>query len=751
MILLFEEYHYPKQLLKDVLGSYNYMATELKKDKAKVQYVGYFFSKEQDDSVFILPKVFIKEEGSSNKAFGRYQPEDIIYVDNLKKVDSKDKIESGTISQSDYSLIYEHSVWIYRAISQFVKRNSGTGIVDDMLVQNPVDANGERSQTFIDIILQLIDFHKNHHHLFTYIAIINSSGNNKIHWPKTISKTQPIVKDNTPYYIDFKNKNKVLNFDEELIVLFYSALKYISVKYNFKIKSDVQYNLLNTRKIEDLIETKRGTRLLKKIRRKYYSDELVKLWKLLYIFFDMAENIKSHKYHEDKLLVREFNRVFEDMVDFLISDDRKNLPSELYNQQDGKLVDHIYKGTSLLDDNNDIYYIGDSKYYKDTTNYSKNSIYKQFTYAKNVIQYNINVFNNKENVGKIRYRDPLTEGYDITPNFFIRGEVDFEKLNNKDSNIEKVTLEFTNKHFLNRLFDRDTLFIQSYSINFLYLLNIYSTNVESSVRTSLRNRIREDFISFLESKFDFYLLEPLYDIHDAIEKNFRRLNGKMYKPSSSGNLLVMALEKKYVLDNLILLSEIESDFKVHEYHLDEQEYKTINSFSYWSPTFNSVAEEEVPYGNNKSSSAKYEIIDSNSVLLGVYKNEDHKNWILEKKKYNVRLGNRVGAVKQNRQVLFAKYLVLYNINDETEFEIYELGDNHNIMTGEQMNSEGYPFEEDFKDKEYYVYTLLEKTTDIEIKDLPEFLKKKRQEFYCSTSENLALGAPIYVYKTELLA
>jgi hypothetical protein len=280
-------------------------------------------------------------------------------------------------------------------------------------------------------------------------------------------------------------------------------------------------------------------------------------------------------------------------------------------------------------------------------------------------------------------------------------------------------------------------------------LNIYSTNVESSVRTSLRNRIREDFISFLESKFDFYLLEPLYDIHDAIEKNFRRLNGKIYKPSNSGNLLVMALEKRYVLDNLILLSEIETDFKVHEYHLDEKEYKKITSFSYWNPTLHSVAEEVIPYGNNKSSTAKYEIIDSNSVLLGVYKNEDHKNWILEKKKYNVRLGNRVGAVKQNRQVLFAKYLVLYNINDETEFDIYELGDNHNIMTGEQMNSEGYPFEKDFKDKEYYVYTLLDKTTDIEIKDLPEFLQKKRQEFSSATHENIALGAPIYVYKTEL--
>lgn len=744
MILLFEEYHYPKQLLKDVLGSYSYLATELKGNKAKVQYVGYFFSKEQDDSVFILPKVFIKEQANATLAFGKYVPEEIINI-NV----NVDGVVKKLIDDGDHNIVFELSVWIYRAISQFISRNIDTDIVEDVIIQNPTDSNGDKSQTMIDIILQLLDFHKNHKHLFTYISIINASGNNKIHWAKTISKTQPIIKEKTPYYVEFRNKNKAVNLDEELIVLFYSTLEYLCDTYNFRIKSDVQYDLLSSQEISNLIETKRGARILKKIRKKYFTDEFVELWRLLYTFFDMAENIKSHKYHEDRLLVKNFNMVFEDMVDFLISDDRKNLPSELYNQQDGKLVDHIYKGTSLLDDNNDIYYIGDSKYYKDTTNYSKNSIYKQFTYAKNVIQYNINVFNNKWNIEKFRYRDPLTEGYDITPNFFIRGEVDFEKLNNQDSNIKKIKLEFTNKHFFNRLFDRDTLFLQSYSINFLYLLNVYSTNVESSVRTSLRNRIRKDFISFLESKFDFYLLEPLYDIHDAIEKNFRRLNGKIYKPSNSGNLLVMALEKRYVLDNLILLSEIEPNFKVHEYHLDEQEYKVINSFSYWSPTFNSVAEEEVPYGNNKSSSAKYEIIDSNSVLLGVYKNEGHKNWILEKKKYNVRLGNRVGAVKQNRQVLFAKYLVLYNINDETEFEIYELGENHNFMTGEQMNLEGYPFEKDFKDKEYYVYTLLEKTTDIEIKDLPEFLQKKRLEFYYATSENLALGAPIYVYKTEL--
>ena len=46
MILLFEEYQYPKQRLNEALSGYDYMCTELRNGKAKVQYVGYFFSKE---------------------------------------------------------------------------------------------------------------------------------------------------------------------------------------------------------------------------------------------------------------------------------------------------------------------------------------------------------------------------------------------------------------------------------------------------------------------------------------------------------------------------------------------------------------------------------------------------------------------------------------------------------------------------------------------------------------------------------
>ena len=543
MILLFEEYHYPKQLLKEVLGGYAHLYTELKNGKAKVQYVGYFFSKEKGDSVFILPKVFIDDQ---HKAFGKYLPEDITSINA-----NDDGVVKRLIEDGDHNVIFELSVWIYRAITQFVSRNIDTDIVDDAVIQNPTDVNGEKSQTMLDIILQLLDFHKKHRHLFTYVSIINASGNNKIHWAKTISKTQPIIKDKTPYYVEFRNKNKVVNLDEELVVLFYSTLEYLCDTYNFRVKSDVQYELLSSQKIRDLIETKRGTRLLKKIRRKYFTDEFVKLWRLLYTFFDMAENIKSHKYHEDRLLVKNFNIVFEDMIDYLIGSKTEGIPDELKNQADGKIVDHIYKAKSLIDDS-DIYYVGDSKYYAAWNEVGVNSIYKQFTYAKNIVQFNINLLHHWEPQHKSKdkhlpYRDSLTEGYNITPNFFIRGVVDSQNISYDENIKEQSDMLRFNKHFYNRLFDRDTLILKEYNINFLYVLSTYAIHIDSESRTHrLRTLFRNDLIESLDKTYTFYKVKQKaggISLEDLVRTHFYTFAGRMYK-SPEDDTIWVALEKE---------------------------------------------------------------------------------------------------------------------------------------------------------------------------------------------------------------
>ncbi len=547
MILLFEEYHYPKQLLNEVLSDYNYMCTELKNDNAKVQYVGYFFSKERNDSIFILPKVFIEEKNNQKLAFGKYIPENIIFINACENDgDVKRLIEDG-----DHNVIFELSVWIYRAITQFVSRNIDTDIVEDIVIQNPTEANGDKSQTMLDIILQLLDFHKKHRHLFTYISKINASGDNKIHWAKTVSKTQPIIKDNTPYYVEFRNKSKVVNLDEELIVLFYSTLEYLSNIYNFRIKIDVQYELISSQRIRNLIETKRGTRILKKIRRKYFTDEFVKLWRLLYIFFDMSENIKSHKYHEDRLLVKNFNIVFEDMIDYLIGSKVVDVPNELKSQADGKIVDHIYKAKSLIDDY-DIYYVGDSKYYAAWNEIGVNSIYKQFTYAKNIIQFNINLLHHWEPQDKskdkfLAYRDSLTEGYNITPNFFIRGVVDTQNISFEENIKEQSNVLRFNRHFYNRLFDRDTLILKEYNINFLYVLSVYAIHIDSESRTHrLRTLFRNDLIESLNNTYTFYKVKQRIggmSLEELVKTHFYTFAGRMYK-SPDDDTIWVALEKE---------------------------------------------------------------------------------------------------------------------------------------------------------------------------------------------------------------
>ena len=743
MKLYFEEYLYPLESLQNNVGNEVNLSL-LGNGKAKIPYVGYYYNAKINDTVFILPKVFISENG---KAFDRYDPKDII------DISSNDEKLKEFKKNSDDEVVFELSVWLYQAIRHYYERRQNTTITSDVQLQNVRPIGDKNSKTIIEIILELREFNKKHRNLFTYISLVKSSGNNKIHWTKTISKVQPVLQDGKPYYMDFRNKNKVINFDEELISLFYSVLNYLSRTYHFKFNQAQGYTILKSSKIQLLIESQKGTRLLKKIRRNYFTDELVELWNLLYIFFERAEMVASGKSYYEKLLVSNFNQVFEDMIDQLISDDRKDLPEELFKQQDGKLVDHIYRDKSLIDDEKDIYFIGDSKYYKETTEYSKNSIYKQFTYAKNVIQYNINVFNNKDDEKGCRYLDKLTEGYNITPNFFIRGKMDFDNLKNSERKLIKDNVfERQNKHFSNRLFDRDTLFLQSYDINFMYVVTSYVNNSSDiGVKKSIQKMFRDDFMLYVESRFDFSVLEPKRGtLEEAVEKNFRKLNGKIYKPSDTDELVIIALEKgeEYQFDNLKLMSEIEDDFYVYDYKLGTEpvsQHKTENvkhlvEYKYLDAEekVTVAAEQEVLYEKKTDKYKKYQ--ESDTILFGIYKDESHLKWIQKNLKYNVRLGKRTGAVKRNRQVISAKYLVLYKYKNETEYYVYKLADKHHIYDTDKMIELEY-LTTHTENHQYYIYNLIGQTEELGEIDVKDILTR--------TGIYEADGTPIYVYKEDL--
>lgn len=550
MRILFEDQTYSPGLLK-AWGLEPFMFTGRDGSDAMLPYVGYVHSSKINDSIFILPKVFLfqgtgeidQKNSRLEVAFGKYSVEDVMEISpdrNILKKDGLDRVLFGL------------STWIYRAIDKYSARHPHSDIIFHSAIQGVASHSGDSDATLLDTILALLDFNREHSNLFTYITIVSSTGKDKIHWAKTISKVQPVIQDGEPYYIEFRNKSKAINYDEQLIILYYSVLQYLNRQYFFPVRTNFNYDLIKPSKIESLIESGRGTRLLRSIRRRYFKDELVRLWKLLYAFFDKSESIRSGKTRDEALLARSFNLVFEEMVDSLISNDAaedKDIFSDLKDNKDGKQIDHIYKDRSMLDDGQ-IYYIGDSKYYFYGSDISTESIYKQFTYARNIIQLNIDIFNKPKHrrstkektiISEVRYRDPLTEGYNLTPNFFIRGYIHSDDLTDGHADYSSDRLAPygqkmpMNSHFPGRPFDRDTLVLQAYNINFLFVLASYVNNTDSeSIRTRIHDRFRRDLIRVFNEKYDFYKVSPLQnDIPAFITRHFTEYIGRMYHPKEA--------------------------------------------------------------------------------------------------------------------------------------------------------------------------------------------------------------------------
>ena len=549
MKVLIEQYSYDRRTLERLLDSHYYCERE--NGKAQVPYVGYFLSKKIPDTVFILPKVFIID----GKAFGKYTPEDIVDFESL--------------SEEDKKTIFSLSVWIYRAIKLYLQRKERFADETEIM-QNVVSHHGDSSETMIDIVLSLLKFQREHQNLFTFITKLHHSGNNKIHWQKTISGTQAMMQNRRPVYLTPKTKQNEVNFDEELIVLFYSVLNYLNTEFHFNTRPVFGYELIKPAKIKDMVTSGKGTRILRQNRRKYFTDEMVALWNLLFTFFSESETVENKQNsNEQAMLVRDFNLVFEDMIDSLIGED--NLPSGLKEQKDGKIIDHIYRDNSLIDAKDDIYFIGDSKYYKEDNEVGKNSIYKQFTYARNVIQYNIDFYHDKGHYDEgLKYRDEATEGYNITPNFFIRGNLDKNSLNNyTDDNLNKIGDDHVSYHFENRLFDRDTLILQTYNINFLFVLSAYVQGARQHTER-IRRVFRENVKTVLNERYHFYAIKPKVqkEADKYLRDNFQDVLGKIYAPydKEKTNCLSLALDvdEKFSEANKALRNKLGQYFYIEE-------------------------------------------------------------------------------------------------------------------------------------------------------------------------------------------
>lgn len=586
MIFLFEQFTYSLDYLKKVLptdkeGRFKGLPNGFVGRDCKLDGVGYLFngtpvpnSTEKKDVsssiVFVLPKVFLDENGT--KAFG----EEVPNADNFK------------INTAPKDFLSQLSLWVCSSIGQYRLSHPNDKEVFVPVAPNAHHFNSDKlAPTLIDVMNSMKLFYAENRNLFVFSAKNKHSGNNRIDWRRTVAHTQPFMQGDVPIYMELENKKKVFDLDDRLLVLFFSAMHYIEETFGFKMPQSEFYAPMRVNEFRRLLGH-RGLVELRRIKHKYFADKFLKLYNIMKAFFEWGGNFSANDYSSEYLLTSKYNNVFEAMIDQLVGDENSDVDS-LKQNDDGKIIDHLYKEKSLVFASSSgddlIWHIGDSKYYKDPADIQGQSIAKQFTYAKNVIQdfFSPDFINSGKEFHEndvhhgIRYRDKLTEGYSITPNFFIRGELPqfrnptqfespyFQEYNaSKDDLIVKVEEErlwnLRNRHFENRLFDRDTLLLQVYDVNFLYVLNAY-TSKRSSLREEFkrdaREKFRKNFLSLLRKKYYFWAIympnleSPDYEdnLREFIDKNFRKLTGRIYRPLDIKKCIILALEKESVKES----------------------------------------------------------------------------------------------------------------------------------------------------------------------------------------------------------
>ena len=95
-----------------------------------------------------------------------------------------------------------------------------------------------------------------------------------------------------------------------------------------------------------------------------------------------------------------------------------------------------------------------------------------------------------------------------------------------------------------------------------------------------------------------------------------------------------------------------------------------------------------------------------TMLVGCYKSKEHLEWIRQNQLYNIRLGDRNGAVSKSGIVVSANRLLLYNSKNPKEYQVFELdSSNHIIAKNDLMKSKGYPGLK--QDREYLLYVITE--------------------------------------------
>ena len=795
MYILFEEHQYESSKVENILKDI-YVLQDVDK-KVSVQYVGYFYNPQLHDCVFILPKVLLRDDPKIKqevRAGGKTPDGEPVTPEQVLTP------ESETMLDREYrKFIYEFSVWVYRALMVFYQANPASKAILYKHITRTGKGKRQRTNTYLDIVLSLIRYNQENRDFVLFTIKNMHRGNNKINWNKTISHSAAFLQDKeAPVYLKLVNKKRVVNYEEELFVIYYSILNYLNVEYGFKTPINVQYDLIVGKQFARYLKGMGKTRLMQ-IKYKYFSDKALQLWDLCYAFFENSHQIAINAHAQEYILAKNFNIIFEAMIDELIGTPHNHIPKGLADQQDGKRVDHLYTDLALTSNdeqaNREVYYIGDSKYYKNGHPLTSESIYKQYTYARNVIQWNINLFlsddtafdeadrknrrSDKQRFGEIHLQDTgATEGYDVIPNFFISAFVYDDHRYNAAENIRKHTngkgehCTTVSYQFADRLFDRDTLFLSQYDVNFLYVLFLYGRNKaneksrwKQQVREIFRNEIRE----VIQNKYQIYAMRAKLGVDGELymQKHFYELNGRVFKPYGEGREMYFAYARP--LDKWAetegQFHELEQDFVIEECNMGKDPKVVLGS----------SVEKELSKGL-EASSPKWltlhflERYPEQGILVGYYKSEKHLQWIMGNNDkgalvYNVRLALKDEEARDGAHTAYfydkmnVKFVVLYTdgVEETGKYRVFRVKDTAKKVSEERMRDTWYPMDEavsesavasEHKKRNYYFYRFDEEVNigRLDIKGLLMALKGKHLGMFGSYTP----GEPLFATAEEVL-
>lgn len=550
MYILVEQYRYPVEELQAIfgesLGEFNQdwlrtfagdkITYYLSDDKryVKFDYVGYcyFTFKDASGCIFFLPKVVMKgdDEVDAKKQEGDTKPTAKI----LGKYDPVKYINSAKLKNEhyeDYSFILKLSFEVCKAIRVYWDRSKEkVGLPQKQSLSEISAIMNDRPQSIVDLLSALEQFAVENHDWFMFITQQSRNPQKRVNWRSTIHNTQPYFQDDVPVYMNPITFKKEIDFDEELLTIFNSILQYINNEYGLHCPVNEGYDLITGDLFDSYLQGL-GHLRLSEIRYRYFSDKALVLWSLCDEFF-LHQNSSEKEIKKEYLLAKGFHDVFEKMMDHLLGDDTDEYIVNQKNLKDGKVIDHLYKGRSIVNPESTILYIADSKYYTIGAGIGEESLWKQYTYASDI---------QNECIKQGWVMDEKTRGYDIIPNYLISAalpeknytDFDYNKIkddpfNHQDNHIEHVD---------NCIFSSSTKYVFRYHVNFLFIVTLYARDDDSEI-LRFKDKARKDFRDSIINEYN-----EAYRFFCIAEKDFP--SGNDY-----GDLLMLRMADGGFLPNV---------------------------------------------------------------------------------------------------------------------------------------------------------------------------------------------------------